>query len=412
MSRVMSRKRTIADLAQDEYRVHMIRSLVHMPKRDEATKLLQQLVNHTRILLKRKQWKVGLLCEFYPKNKQLLGLNMNSGSKIMIRLRDANDNNRFLPYESLLGTMIHELVHIKIHAHSYDFYKMVEDLSIEVQTDMISSEYREYTTEMEFGKGQILGGNTLASRKKDAKELIREATLRRNQTSDHENGNSSSVEGRRLGGDADSLHTLTPRELRLQAVERRLKITSTVSFAKPIIPEKQVYSPQSEFTCGDAMSQEDFDFIMANTQDVPIIDLVNDDDDYKDDYLREEDNFNENKPLLKTKLTMKERKDDENSLLVEDMLTQEFCAPCSPSMRNQTINPVRNVVKRKKSNIPSTSKVEVIVLDDDDNENEKKKVKEQVNHNLEYAQEQWKCQICLEENCSILSRCSWCGLER
>lgn len=411
MSRVMSRKRTIADLAQDEYRVHMIRSLVHMPKRDEATKLLQQLVNHTRILLKRKQWKVGLLCEFYPKNKQLLGLNMNSGSKIMIRLRDANDNNRFLPYESLLGTMIHELVHIKIHAHSYDFYKMVEDLSLEVQTDMISSEYREYTTEMEFGKGQILGGNTLASRKKDAKELIREATLRRNQTSDHENGNSSSVEGRRLGGDADSLHTLTPRELRLQAVERRLKITSTVNFAKPIIPEKQVYSPQSEFTCGDAMSQEDFDFIMANTQDVPIIDLVNDDDYYKDNYL-EEDNCNENKPLLKTKLTMKERKDDENSLLVEDMLTQEFCAPCSPSMRNQTINPVRNVVKRKKSNIPSTSKVEVIVLDDDDNENEKKKVKEQVNHNLEYAQEQWKCQICLEENCSILSRCSWCGLER
>lgn len=41
-----------------------------------------------------------------------LGININRGQKICIRLRPANDPNSFLPLEEeLIGTMLHELTH-------------------------------------------------------------------------------------------------------------------------------------------------------------------------------------------------------------------------------------------------------------------------------------------------------------
>jgi len=45
-------------------------------------------------------------------------VNINRGQKIQIRLRPQEDQNTFLPWESLLGTMLHELTHI-----GNDFFK-------------------------------------------------------------------------------------------------------------------------------------------------------------------------------------------------------------------------------------------------------------------------------------------------
>lgn len=39
---------------------------------------------------------------------RLLGLNVNKGQRIDIRLRSPNDESIFLPYDDLLGTLLHE----------------------------------------------------------------------------------------------------------------------------------------------------------------------------------------------------------------------------------------------------------------------------------------------------------------
>ena len=123
--------------ADSPYRVYSTRSLTKMPDREHANQILIQLLNITRPLLQRRQWKVKNLIEFYPRNPGLLGLNVNHGFKIMVRLRDAQKPSLFLDLESILGTFLHELTHNEISAHSYEFYTMLEQVEGEVQSDMI-----------------------------------------------------------------------------------------------------------------------------------------------------------------------------------------------------------------------------------------------------------------------------------
>jgi hypothetical protein len=92
---------------------------------------------------------VGVLKEFLPANHELLGLNVNHGQSISIRLRKSrNDLNSFFPYEDLLGTMLHEMVHIGDNLlkmpllmnyilvkgpHDAQFYKMLDELKHECE---------------------------------------------------------------------------------------------------------------------------------------------------------------------------------------------------------------------------------------------------------------------------------------
>ena len=61
------------------------------------------------------------------------GLNINGGggktSQIKIRLRPHGSDNVFLPYESLLGTMLHELVHNVRGPHDAFFYKLLDEIT-------------------------------------------------------------------------------------------------------------------------------------------------------------------------------------------------------------------------------------------------------------------------------------------
>lgn len=48
--------------------------------------------------------------------------------RILIRLRHASDETRFLDFNSVLGTMLHEMVH-NIHGpHHAAFYKLLDEL--------------------------------------------------------------------------------------------------------------------------------------------------------------------------------------------------------------------------------------------------------------------------------------------
>jgi hypothetical protein len=121
------------------YKINEVKAIRKMKFPQEAMDLLHRLVKATQALMIRQKWSVGSLLEFFPSNPNLLGLNVNAGERIMIRLRDARNNQRFLPWESLLGTMIHELVHNDIGAHNSEFYQLVDKYSDEVQIDMLQS---------------------------------------------------------------------------------------------------------------------------------------------------------------------------------------------------------------------------------------------------------------------------------
>lgn len=195
------------------YRIHSVKVLTKLPRANEASTLLQRLVQATRALLIRRKWKVPLLSEFLPKSAGLLGLNLNGGSKIMIRLREHQNNEAFLPWESLLGTMVHELVHIEIGAHSCDFYQLVDQLLDEVQLDLLG---RGPSTPYVWSEeqGRKLGGSV---RSQTMSTLAAEAALKRQKTS-----SLLPAGGHRLGGSVQEQVVLSRKELMARAAERRM----------------------------------------------------------------------------------------------------------------------------------------------------------------------------------------------
>ncbi|KAG5439874.1 hypothetical protein PCANB_000156 [Pneumocystis canis] len=94
-------------------------------KRKEAFELLKKIESFVNPIMSRRGWKVGVLAEFFPKNGTLLGLNVNKGSKIYIRLRTCDDENIFYPLDYLIEIMLHELAHNVHGPHDAKFYGMI-----------------------------------------------------------------------------------------------------------------------------------------------------------------------------------------------------------------------------------------------------------------------------------------------
>lgn len=105
-----------------------IAALKRMASRSQALELLHDIAKKVTPIMSFYGFNVGTLCEMYPKNPCLLGLNVNGGSKICIRLRSPSNKNWFLPTQDLIGTMLHELAHNKCGPHNAVFYKLLDQL--------------------------------------------------------------------------------------------------------------------------------------------------------------------------------------------------------------------------------------------------------------------------------------------
>ncbi|KAJ3321284.1 hypothetical protein HDV06_004509 [Boothiomyces sp. JEL0866] len=110
-----------------------VQELKRKPNREKALELLLKLKRHVYKLMKSRGLKVLLLTEMYPSNKSLLGLNVNRGQAIRIRLRSPHDENQFLEWHDLIGTMLHELVHNLQGPHDVKFYKLLDDFFTEYE---------------------------------------------------------------------------------------------------------------------------------------------------------------------------------------------------------------------------------------------------------------------------------------
>lgn len=103
------------------------------PKADVALDLLHRIADQVQPIMEKRKWSVGTLAEFYPKQKNLLGININMGQTIRIRLRYAHDETRFMPYEELVCTMLHELSHIVRGPHDNIFWDLYHELRDECE---------------------------------------------------------------------------------------------------------------------------------------------------------------------------------------------------------------------------------------------------------------------------------------
>ncbi|KAI9203876.1 WLM domain-containing protein [Polychytrium aggregatum] len=103
-------------------------ALKRFPDHREALALLVKLSRHVEPIMKKRSWTVPKLSEMLPSNPALLGLNINRGREIKIRLRPAHNERSFLDFNDLLGTMLHELTHIVRGPHDAQFNAILDSL--------------------------------------------------------------------------------------------------------------------------------------------------------------------------------------------------------------------------------------------------------------------------------------------
>ncbi|GLB43495.1 putative WLM-domain-containing protein [Lyophyllum shimeji] len=183
------------------------------PKADRALLLLQRIASLVKPIMRKHSWNLPVLAEFFPDNPSLLGLNVNMGQKICLRLRPAHGPDTFYDEEDVVQTMLHELTHNVHGPHDEKFYKFLAGLQDEYDALQRSG----YAGEGFFSKGHRVGVNVSHDLPPHLARLkAAEAAEKRRQTS------RVLGSGGRLGGGINA-KGLSPRELAGQAAERRAR---------------------------------------------------------------------------------------------------------------------------------------------------------------------------------------------
>ncbi|KAF5384917.1 hypothetical protein D9615_001122 [Tricholomella constricta] len=183
------------------------------PKADRALPFLQRIASLVKPIMRKHNWNLPVLAEFFPENPSLLGLNINMGQKICLRLRPAHAPDTFYDEDDVVQTMLHELTHNVHGPHNENFYKFLSELQDEYDALQRSG----YAGEGFFSKGHRVGADVSHDLPPHLARLkALEAAEKRRQT--------SRVLGRggRLGGRINT-KGLSPRELAAQAAERRAR---------------------------------------------------------------------------------------------------------------------------------------------------------------------------------------------
>lgn len=157
------------------YRVHEVTTLGWSNDGD-ARKLLDRAVGYATRILQNHKWSVMLVGEFYPRDQRLLGLNVNHGEHIKVRLRRPTNRDQFLPFEEIMCTLLHELVHNTIGPHNKAFYALYYELVRECELLQVQDLQRQGAVipratpfqAREGNPGRVLGGRAVTGESYDA----------------------------------------------------------------------------------------------------------------------------------------------------------------------------------------------------------------------------------------------------
>ena len=190
----------------------LVNNFEHLSEKRRASEALQHLrkiASLVKPLMRQRNWRVGTLAEFYPQETNLLGLNINRGEKICLRLRYPGDDNQFLPVENVVDTMLHELAHNVVGPHNQEFHALWDKLRDEHEALVRKG----YTGEGFLGRGDRLGGRGVPIN--EARRLARASAERRR--------NLTAGSGQKLGGQG-IMRGQNPRAVIAAAAEKRMKI--------------------------------------------------------------------------------------------------------------------------------------------------------------------------------------------
>ncbi|KAF8079090.1 WLM domain-containing protein [Lyophyllum atratum] len=207
--------------------VQVFTHLKDKPKADQAVAMLQRIASLVKPIMRKHNWNLPVLAEFFPESANLLvcgvilgfsgvsliKLDVNMGQKICLRLRPAHAPDTFYDEEDVVQTMLHELTHNVHGPHDEKFYKFLSGLQDEYDALQRSG----YAGEGFFSKGHRVGADVSHDLPPHLARLkALEAAEKRRQ--------SSRVlgSGGRLGGRMNT-KGLSPRELAAQAAERRTR---------------------------------------------------------------------------------------------------------------------------------------------------------------------------------------------
>ncbi|KAF8316622.1 WLM-domain-containing protein [Clavulina sp. PMI_390] len=205
--------RAATSYSTDSY-VNSFQNLPGRPHADKAIPLLQKIASLVKPIMRSHGWRLPLLSEFFPDNPALVGLNVNGGQQILLRLRPHWAPNTFYSEEEIVGVMLHELTHNVHGPHDDRFYKYLAGLEREYEDLQRSG----YAGEGFFAPGERLGlGTSHNLSMTEAKKRALEAAERR--------AKRAGGGANRLGGAGWTTKTLmkTPGQLAAEAAERRMR---------------------------------------------------------------------------------------------------------------------------------------------------------------------------------------------
>ncbi|KAJ2776901.1 hypothetical protein H4R18_005428 [Coemansia javaensis] len=197
-------------------------ALQRRPAADAALALLRRAAAQVRPIMQRRGWRVGALREFYPRAAGLLGLNVNGGAEIRLRLRAAADDARLLAFGDVLGTLLHELAHIERGPHDAAFYALLDTLTAEAEALMA----RGYAGDGFLTPGRALGAAAAAAAASapPASAAARRALAAR--AAERRRARLGPGAGGRTLGPAPTAadaRRLSPAQMAARALERRLR---------------------------------------------------------------------------------------------------------------------------------------------------------------------------------------------
>ncbi|KAL5523729.1 hypothetical protein ACEPAG_7902 [Sanghuangporus baumii] len=198
------------------------------PRAEQALPLLQRVASLVKPVMRKRNWRLPVLSEFFPDEPSLLGLNMNSGQKILLRLRPPWSPDTFYDEEQLASVMLHELTHNVHGPHDDKFYKYLSELEAEYEALRRSG----YDGEGFHSAGKRLGVGVSHNLPPD---LARARALQAAEKRKALQQMLGSVGGRRLGDDLPrSSIKMSPRELAVQAAQRRARDEKSCGTSKEI----------------------------------------------------------------------------------------------------------------------------------------------------------------------------------
>lgn len=184
------KKHYASNLHERDALISSYEHLTGLPDPPEALMRLRKIASLVKPIMRKRGWHVNTFTEFLPEDPRLLGLNINHGHKICVRLRYSHHPATFLPIEQCVDTMLHELSHIVHGPHDAKFHALWDELRTEHETLLM----RGFT-----GEGFLTPGHRLGGTMPPPDEMRRLARQNAEQSRQNDKARNS-VGGFRLGG--------------------------------------------------------------------------------------------------------------------------------------------------------------------------------------------------------------------